>query len=407
MVRRGSVSDVYLHIGLQKTGTSYLQRTLWDSRAALADKGVLVPGTTFNAHTLAAWDLLGRRPKGADLPAVPGSWQALVDQVNAFDGSSAVISHEILMHARPKDVKRIARDFEESNLHMVLTVRDLGRTIGSAWQQELGKGHSWSWADYVAAVREPEKWPPTAGVAFWLRQDPIKILDAWETAVPRERIHIVTLPPPGSPVTRLLERFAAAIAIPIDALTAERPAVNSGVGAVEAEVLRRLNAELDGRLNERQYIHVVQRGVRHGLAPQDGSRPIRLDANELGWVQGWGRELVATLAERGYPISGDLADLIPQAARGEEDHAAAVEVSDAEVADAAMRALVAVTGAYADFWWRARRRDRRSEASTTTKIASWGRSLSFRARTAALELSDRNKLAAKAANRYLHRGRKF
>ena len=55
-----------------------------------------------------------------------------------------------------------------------------------------------------------------------------------------------------------------------------------------------------------------------------------------------------------------------------------MEVSDAEVADAAMRALVAVTGAYADFWWRARRRDRRSEASTITKIASWGRSLSFR-----------------------------
>jgi hypothetical protein len=405
MAGRDGVIDVYLHIGLQKTGTSYLQRTLWDSRDALAGKGVLVPGATFNAHTLATWDLLGRRPKGADLPAVPGSWQGLVDEINAFDGSSAVISHEILMHARPKDVKRIARDFVGTNVHVVLTVRDLGRTIGSAWQQELGKGQSWSWDEYVAAVHEPEKWPPTAGVAFWLRQDPIKILNVWEAAVPRERIHIVTLPPPGAPVTRLMERFAAAIGIPIGALTAERPAVNSGVGAVEAEVLRRLNAQLDGKLNERQYMHVVQRGVRRGLAPQDASRPILLDANELGWVQEWARELVTTLADRGYPVSGDLADLIPQPPAG-LDQGAAGQVSDAEVADAAMRALVAVTGAYADFWWRARRRDRQSAASTTARFSSWGRSLSFRARTAALELADRNKVMAKAANSYLRRGRK-
>jgi hypothetical protein len=405
MTERGGVSDVYLHIGLQKTGTSYLQRTLWDSRSDLATKGVLVPGSSFNAHTLGAWDLLGRRPKGAELPAVPGSWQMLVDEVNGFDGQTAVISHEILIHARPRDVKRIARDFAPANLHVVLTVRDLGRTIGSAWQQELGKGQSWSWDDYVSAVHEPAKWPPTAGVAFWLRQDPIKTLNAWESAVPRERIHIVTLPPQGAPVTVLLERFAAALEIPFEALTAERPAVNPGVGAAEAEVLRRLNAQLDGRLNERQYMHVVQRAVRRGLAPEESSRPIRLDAGDLGWVQEWARALVSALDERGYAVSGDLDDLIPHPASVAEA-GPAEPASEAEIAAATMRALVAVTEKYAEFWWRARRRDTESGAGPATKLASWGRAASFRARTAALELADRNKLVAKAANRYLRRGRK-
>jgi hypothetical protein len=397
------IADVYLHIGLQKTGTSYLQRCLWDSREQLAESGVLVPGDTFNAQTLATWDLLGRRPKGADLPAVPGSWQALVDEIASFDGKSAVISHEILIHARPKDVRKIVRAFAPANVHVVLTVRDLGRTIGSSWQQELGKGQSWSWEDYVSAVHEPEKWPATAGIAFWLRQDPIKTLNVWETVVERDRIHIVTVPPPGAPVPLLLNRFAAAVGLPPGLLTGERPAVNSGVGAVEAEVLRRLNSQLGG-LNERQYMQVVQKAVRRGLAQQETPRPIRLNVDDRGWVQDWARDLAKTLDERGYPISGDLDDLVPSDPSMFTD--AQEPLDEAEIADATMRALTAVTDAYAAFWWRARRRDTDSDADSATRVASWWRAMSFKLRLKALDLADRNRFVAKIANRYLRRGRR-
>jgi hypothetical protein len=397
------IADVYLHIGLQKTGTSYLQRSLWDSREQLAAAGVLVPGETFNTQTLATWDLLGRRPKGADLPAVPGSWQALVDEVKAFDGKAAVISHEILIHARRSDVRRIARQFAPANLHVILTVRDLGRTIGSSWQQELGKGQSWSWPDYVAAVHEPEKWPATSGVAFWLRQDPIKILNVWETAVERERIHVVTVPPPGAPVLLLLERFASALGLPPGLPTGERPAVNSGVGAVEAEVLRRLNSELGG-LNERQYMHVVQKAVRRGLAQQDQPRPIRLNVDDREWVQEWARDLVKTLDERGYPISGELDDLVPS--DPSMFTAAQEPLDEAEVSAVTMRALASVTEAYADFWWRARRRDKESDADSATRLTSWWRAMSFRIRLKALDLADRNRFVARIANGYLRRGRR-
>ena len=47
----------------------------------------------------------------------------------------------------------------------------------------------------------------------------------------------------------------------------------------------------------------------------------------------------------------------------------------------------------------------RTRCATTSNAAS-SLAASFRARTAALELADRNKLAAKAANSYLRRGRK-
>ena len=51
-------SQVFLHIGLPKTGTTYLQSVLWESRAALARDGYLLPGSGHREHLWAALDLL-------------------------------------------------------------------------------------------------------------------------------------------------------------------------------------------------------------------------------------------------------------------------------------------------------------------------------------------------------------
>ena len=52
----GPVSDVYLHVGPVKTGSTYLQSTMWNSRAALREQGVLLPATHPNEFFLAAND---------------------------------------------------------------------------------------------------------------------------------------------------------------------------------------------------------------------------------------------------------------------------------------------------------------------------------------------------------------
>ena len=46
LVARMAAQDrgLYLHIGLPKTGTTYLQTILWQNRAALSAQAVLVPG---------------------------------------------------------------------------------------------------------------------------------------------------------------------------------------------------------------------------------------------------------------------------------------------------------------------------------------------------------------------------
>lgn len=403
--RQGAVgtAEVFLHIGLPKSGTSYLQQVLWASRGKLAGAGVLVPGDARNAHTLAVWDLMGRRPKGTDLPQIPGCWPALVGSVRDWSGTHALISEEFLALATPRQVRRAVRSFRDAPVHVVLTVRDLARVIAGTWQQNLQKGRTWSWDEFVAAVRDPDRGQASAGAVFWLRQDIVRVLDAWETEVPPERIHLATVPPPGAPRDLLLERFAAATRLDPAMLDGNQPGdSNVAVGVAEAEVLRRLNAGLGGRLNERQYRRAVQRGVKPALSARESSTRIQLPPEHHGWVVERASEMVDELRRRGYDVAGDLDDLIPTAA---SSGSRPDEVDDAALADASIAALVALTEEYADFWWQARRPDRPSAASGASRLASMARAIGYRTRLGALDLAEQNRLLDRVAVKYLRRSR--
>jgi len=392
-------ADVYLHIGLPKSGTSYLQSTLWESQRQLADKGVLVPGDRRVSQHRAAWDLMGRRPRGADQPRVVGAWPALVDEVLAWRGTSALISEEFLAFARPGQVRKAVRAFAPRRVHVVVTVRDLARVLVGDWQQQMGKGHAWSWEEYAAAIRDPEDGPASAGVAFWLRQDVVRVIDTWEAEVPHERVHVVTVPPAGSPPELLLERFAAATGLDPAWLTRGDYRSNVSVGVAEAEVLRRLNASLGDRLNERQYTRVVATGVRPAL--QDRPHPLRMTLPEdhFGWVSKRSIAMVDELRRRDPHVLGDLDDLLPRPSVGGVRPDA---VQPDELAEAAMAALSTVVEQYADFWWKARGKNPKA-ASGHRNLPSSARATVGRVRLGAVRLMDRNRLARRVAIKYLSR----
>lgn len=406
---RAGGPPVFLHIGLPKTGTSYLQSALSNSRERLAAQGVLVPGERRSAHTLEVWDLFGRRPRGAEQSNVTGAWDAMVAAVSAWSGSHAVISSELLSSANDRQVRRTVRSLGSAEVHVVVTVRDLARVVPATWQQELTKGRLWSWEDYVAAVRDPESGPATAGLAFWLRQDLVRVLDAWEAAVPRDRIHLVTVPPAGSPPDVLLSRFSEAVRIDPDWLDVDvKPSTgNTSVGLVEAEVLRQLNLGLGGRLNERQYTRVVQYAVKPALQQQPNDTPIALSSEDRKWVEEKSSALVATLRTRGHHVLGDLDDLVPSVVSPGLDSSGAgsTDIPSDQVATAALAALVSVAEAYGTFWWRSRRTDTASEAGAKSRLSSWARAVAFRSRAEALDRADRSPLLHRAALVYTRRSR--
>ncbi len=391
--------EVYVHVGLPKSGTTYLQSALWGSRDDLARRGVLVPGRGAASHRQAAWDLLGRRLRGGDQPHFPGAWRRLTEEVQEWDGETVVISEESLVQARSREIRRMQRDLSPADLHVVVTVRDLERTIRSMWQQGLAMWRTWTLRAFLDAVQEPASGSATAGVRFWLRFDLERILSTWASIVPPERIHVVVVPPAGAPTALLAERFAESIGLDSGLLTLPQEPVNASVGAAEAEVLRRLNSSLAGRLNDRQYIYLMNRVVRPALRERSGV-PIQIPERDLEWIRERGGELAELLSGGPYHVVGDPAELV--AAVTEPAESRQQEVPEAAVTDAALAALGQTMEHYARNGLKNVRRSG-GAVSSATKLASSARALPFRARFRLLESADKNRFASKAANMYLSR----
>jgi hypothetical protein len=111
--------------------------------------------------------------------------------------------------------------------------------------------------------------------------------------------------------------------------------------------------------------------------------------------------MVGELRARGYQVFGDLEDLVPTS--GSTGDPAPDEVTDAQLAEAAVEALTAMAEHHAQLWWRTRRKDRHAEAGSAQSLASRARAQGFRARLAVLALADRNRWVNKALAAYLRR----
>lgn len=368
------MTEVVLHIGLPKTGTTTIQAALDASAPALAGHGVLLPCGGHRGQRLAAFDLIGQRVPGHERSAVAGAWDRLVEEVDAFDGRRVVVSEEELGRARPGQVRRLVRALDGHDLVVVVGVRDLARTLVSAWQQSVVMGGTTSWCDFVAAA---------------LRHDPLRVLRTWGAHVPPGRIRVVTVPPPGAPAPCLLERFGEAADLPREAWRIGVRSHNDSLGAAEVELLRRVNAALGGRLRPAAHRYVVEEGIRRDWRVP-GSRPLVLPAQDRAWVSERSRAIVDGLAAGGYPIHGELSDLVP--GKPSIDGRRPDDVTDAELAAAAESALVSLAVAHA----RLHRRHRRSVGGTepppvtrSQVLASATRAAAFDAQRRALVLADR------------------
>ena len=396
--------DVHVHVGLPKTGTTSIQAALDARDASLAEAGVLYPGGSHRTHRLAAYDLLGQRVRGDDADLVPGAFNSLVKEMAGYAGRSIVVSEEELGMARPRHVKKLVRSLADHRVYVVIGVRDMARTVVSAWQQDVVTGGTTTWREFIGAVREPRQRVVPAATAFWIRHDPLRVIDAWSTAVPIERISVLTVPPAGAGSRTLLERFAVATALRIELWDdAEPKPRNVSLGAAELEVIRRLNPSLLAQLNQEQYRFVIEQGIRSRLAVER-SRPLRLPPEHVSWARQYGEGLVGELQRRGVRVVGDLADLVPA-----QHPASALPfdvVSDTELLEAAEAALASLALAHGTLFRRYRRTFFQREGRLPTAQEVFGssvRAAGFHLQKAALRRTSNHRLLAWAARAYVER----
>jgi hypothetical protein len=330
---------VVLHVGLPKTGTTYLQTVLAHHRDALRETGVLYPFVRPQAMFLGAVEVRGSREKfGLTAEDVAGTWQALCDRVLSHAGTS-VISHEILGGAEPDEIAAALAPLAGIEVDVVVTARDLGRQATAHWQEEVKLGDTRSFAELERDQLRADV-PEGARPHFWHAQDYAAALRRWATAVPAERVHLVAGPPPGAPPDVLWHRFAEACGVSQEAdavvdADAVAPA-NRSLTTEAIALLREVNRQLDGRLTPREHARLVKRELAEGRLAERPGTPPRTPASLADVLMpaaaAWRSEVEAGR----YAVHGSLDDLTPVLAGSGDPHPDAVPhgVPDpAEVAD--------------------------------------------------------------------------
>ncbi len=303
---------VYLHVGTPKTGTTFLQEFLRLHRAALARDGVRYPGERPDLHWHAALELTGMSFAGRDIPEAGSAWGELVDRVHATDPAGdavTVISHEMFGAASVEQARTAVRDLAPADVHVVVTARDLASLLPAYWQEEIKNQSGEPWPHFLARIN-----PASGGEddIVWHLLGLRGILRRWGSAVPAERLHLVTVPPPGSPPGRLLQRFGSVVGFDAERYGNLPPPGNPSMGFVEAELLRRMNAVTRQRLSWNDYhAFVKHHAVPTMLANRSERIPIELTAGDFDWIAEETERTVAAVRKSGCSVAGDLSELIP------------------------------------------------------------------------------------------------
>ncbi len=299
---RPPMTRVVLHVGLPKTGTTYLQALLAHHRDALREAGVLYPFVKPQAMFLGAVEVRGSRDKfGLSAEDVAGTWQALCDRVLSHAGTS-VISHEVLGGAEPDEIAAALAPLAGIDVDVVVTARDLGRQATAHWQEEVKLGDTRSFAELEHDQIRADV-PAGERPHFWHAQDYAAALSRWATAVPPERVHLVVGPPPGAAPAVLWQRFAEACGIGQEAdAVVDADSVGPANRSLTTEaiaLLREVNRELGGRLTPREHARLVKRELAEGRAGRE-TRDAAPDARLPGRRADTGRRRVGE-RDRGAP----------------------------------------------------------------------------------------------------------
>lgn len=327
---------VFLHVGLPKTGTSYLQTILWAHRDRLRAAGLLVPGRERRDHLWSSLVVRGDRRLHRRGPRAPEAWDVVRAELREWAGDG-LVSHEFFCSATAEQARAVVEALSPAEVHVVVTAREPLSLFTSSWQEHLKNKGTTRIGDYAREVSDDplEVWN-------WRALDLALVLDRWAGAVPDDRVHVVTMPGRGDPPDELWRRFCGVVGVDPGVADASRSFRNSSMGVVEAETLRRVNERLTG------FDRAFDRGVwirsflaDDRLVPRAGE-PFWPGPEQVADCRRRGEAAVALLRGRGFDVVGDPDSLLVPAELAARRHPD--DVTDAEVAGCAVDLVATLLG---------------------------------------------------------------
>lgn len=295
---------VFVHIGLPKTATTYLQSILWANREAVEREGVRLPGFARKEHLWAtriiredpAFEKHTRRRRRA--------WERLCADIAGWP-QTALLSHEFFAAASSEQAARMVADLAPAEVHLVLTGREPLGLFTASWQESIKNRDTTPMGQY--ALTESED---TTAIWNWRTLDIQRVLERWSPAFSPDRVHVLPLPGPPAPRREIWDRFATLLGVDPYSVDLGAGFSNASMGLVETETLRRVNEHLDS------FNSAIDRGtyIRTFLADQRlvprGGEPFWPPAERVHEIRARGRSAVAYIAEQRFDVVGDLDSLL-------------------------------------------------------------------------------------------------
>jgi hypothetical protein len=320
---------VFVHIGLPKTATTYLQTIVWGNREALEEQGLRLPGEARHEHLWASRIVredvaLHRMPESRQ-----GTWDRLRGDVAQWPGT-ALISHEFFAAASAEQASRMVKDLAPAEVHLVVTGREPLGLFTASWQESVKNRDVTPMAEY-SLTESPE----SSAIWNWRTLDIRRVLERWSPSFPRERVHVLPLPGRDAPRREIWDRFARVLGVDPDSVDLSTSFPNASMGVAETETLRRINHHLGGfnsAIDRGTYIRTFLADER--LVPRKGE-PFWPPAPRIEDIRRRGEAAVQYVGAQGFHVVGELdALLVPDEL---PERRVPDSVTDTEVADVAVQ----------------------------------------------------------------------
>ena len=301
--------DVLVHIGLPKTGTTYLQSCLAGHVDDLAALGVDYPGDDTN-QVPALFAPLEWFSPARDHHHAGERWQRLRQQV-ASHRDRVVISAENLAVADAEKAARVIGGLGYERCRVVVTLRALDLVLSSFWQHEVRAGLTTGFDDWA---EEMALGPggTNENSSFWIVNDWGRVIDVWTSVCGAERVAVVVLPRHAG--ESILRSFEHLIGLPDSLLSPTHAArTNRSMTWAEAELIRQLNVSLAGRVSPRIFSETVPDGaivqMLESYQPELGERRIEVNRSVSDRLVEPTRLGIERIRHSGVAVVGDLEHL--------------------------------------------------------------------------------------------------
>ncbi len=277
-----------LHIGPQKTGTTYLQAAVHAAREDLERQGVHYASPNRQAKR-AALAAVGRTAPLTGERVPRSHWTKVVRDIERSTAKRVVLSAEAFADADRGSIERIARELDPTRIHIVTTLRPLARILPSQWQQYVQAGMPLSYDAWLRSIFDADR---HATPSFWRRHRHHELIARWADVVGWDRVTVVIVD--DADFGAILRTFERLLGLRTGTLQPVEALSNRSLTRAEIELVRAMHRLLAAAGASRP---LRMRLVIQGAAPSMEARQPAPDEPRIETPE-WARErLVAVTTE--------------------------------------------------------------------------------------------------------------